>query len=426
MLADLHQAYLDARRHKRNMPYQQRFERNAEQNLSALCDELLSRSYKPQPSTCFIISDPKRREVFAAQFRDRIVHHLYYNYVHEMLERTFIADSYSCIKHRGTHYGIARLSRHIRRESQNYTVPCYVLKMDIRGYFMHIDRCRLLSITLQQLHRMAVHRVGKEGIGRWADHVDMCFVEYLTREIILSDPTVGCRRRGTLLDWQGLPRAKSLFFSPPGCGIPIGNLTSQLFSNVYLNEFDQFAKRMLRCRRYGRYVDDFYVVSADQEWLRSLQQPIADFLNSKLGLMVNTSKTRICDVRVGVEFLGGYLKPRRRYVSNSSLERMNSKMPCLKNSLSPDELRSRLNSFLGLLSHYRSYRLRRCLFASLTFVYQHGYYLQGMSKFVLYPVDSWTQLAYPHDHLLFGLFRFKNIFRKFGSLGKTSYICRRN
>ena len=385
LLADLHQAYLDARRHKRSKPYQQRFERNAGENLSALCDELISHRYQPQPSTCFIISDPKRREVFAAQFRDRVVHHLYYNYVHEMLERTFIADSYSCIKHRGTHYGIARLEQHIRRESLNYTEPCYVLKMDICGYFMHIDRRRLLAITLQQLRRMALHRTGKGKTGRWMDYVDMDFVEYLSREIILSDPTAGCRRRGTMLDWQGLPQSKSLFYSPPGCGLPIGNLTSQLFSNVYLNELDQYVKRRLRCRRYGRYVDDFYVVSADREWLRSLQRPIAAFLSSNLKLAVNTGKTRICDVRFGVDFLGAFLKPRRRYVSKASLWRMKAKIPSQEVCLSPEGLRSRLNSFLGLLSHYRSYRLRRCLFASLSFVYQYGYYQIRMCKFVLYP-----------------------------------------
>ena len=133
LLLDLHQAYIDARRNKRQKPYQQRFEACAESNLSSLCDELWRRAYSPGPSSCFVITDPKLREVFAAHFRDRIVHHLYFNYTHEMLERTFIADSYSCIKGRGTHYGIKRLERHIQQESQNYMEPCYVLKMDIKG-----------------------------------------------------------------------------------------------------------------------------------------------------------------------------------------------------------------------------------------------------------------------------------------------------
>ena len=390
LLAELHRAYYDARRHKRLKSYQLRFERNVEENLTALCDELWERRYEPQPSTCFIITDPKRREVFAAQFRDRIVHHLYYNYVHEMLERTFIQDSYSCIKHRGTHYGIDRLERHIRRESQNYQVSCHVLKMDIKGYFMHIDRQRLLDITLRQIRRMALHRVGNGDDGlaqglplQWRDVVDMDFVEYLTHVIILQDPTKSCRRRGTLLDWYGLPHDKSLFFSQEGCGLPIGNLTSQLFSNVYLNELDQYMKRTLHCRHYGRYVDDFYVVSADREWLLSLRQPVTDFLAANLGLKVNEGKTIICDVRQGVEFLGAYLKPRRRYVSRASLARLAAKVPSLAQKSSPELLRSSLNSFLGLLSHYKSYGLRLTLYGSLCHVYRCGFYLKGMRKFVI-------------------------------------------
>ena len=167
LLADLYQAYYDARRHKRHKPYQLRFEAHLEDNLQNLCEALYSRTYKPYPSTCFIITDPKKREVFAADFRDRIVHHLYYNYTHELYERTFIYDSYSCIRERGTHFGISRLEQHIRQESQHYTVPCYVMKMDISGYFMHINRQRLLDICLATLERMSVHRILKHVPTTW-------------------------------------------------------------------------------------------------------------------------------------------------------------------------------------------------------------------------------------------------------------------
>ena len=385
LVADLHTAYLDARRHKRRKPYQLRFEAGAEKHLQELAHELWERRYEPRPSTCFIITDPKKREVFAAEFRDRIVHHLYYNYTHEMLERTFIQDTYSCLKGRGTHYGISRLERHIRQESQNYTVPCHVLKMDISGYFMHISRQRLCDITIRQLRRMAIHRVTKGRPGTWRERVDMDFVEYLTRLIILLNPVDGCRRRGTLLDWWGLPDSKSLFCSDEGCGLPIGNLTSQLFSNVYLNELDQHVKRVLKVRHYGRYVDDFYVVSADRDWLRSLQQPIADFLEHHLGLTVNAEKTVIRDVRMGVEYLGAYLKPRRRYVSTASLRRMAAKRPQLAAVANGEQLRSRLNSFLGILSHYKAYRIRRRLYYGLPYVYRYGHYLCGMKKYVLTP-----------------------------------------
>lgn len=144
-------------------------------------------------------------------------------------------------------------------------------------------------------------------------------------------------------------------------------------------------KRTLHCRRYGRYVDDFYVVSADREWLLSLRQPITVFLRSHLGLDVNTTKTCICDVRQGVEFLGAFLKPRRRYVSNATLARMEPKVRAMDGSMPPQQLRSRLNSMLGLLSHYRCYRHRCRLFMPLAFTWRQGYFLKGVCKYVLKP-----------------------------------------
>lgn len=304
LLADLYQAYYDARRHKRNKPYQLRFEADLERNLNALCDELYNRTYKPYPSTCFIITDPKKREVFAADFRDRIVHHLYYNYTHELYERTFIYDSYSCIRGRGTHFGIRRLEQHIRQESQHYTVPCYVLKMDISGYFMHINRQLLLSICLATLERMSTHRVLKHVQKMWQEVVDMDFVRYLTTEIVLLNPIEDCRLHGSEEEWADLPKSKSLFHSPAGCGLPIGNLTSQLFSNVYLNVLDQYVKRKLRCRHYGRYVDDFYVVSADKEFLLAVAERVKEMLQVRLHLEINDGKTKVLSVWNGVDFLG--------------------------------------------------------------------------------------------------------------------------
>lgn len=382
LLLDLHEAYIDARRNKRQKPYQQRFELHAEELLDQLCDELWNRSYHPGSSTCFVITDPKMREVFAAQFRDRIVHHLYYNYTHEMLERTFIADSYSCIKGRGTHYGIQRLEGHIRKESLNYTEPCYVLEMDIRGYFMHINRERLLEITLRQLRKMSTHKVCYARKERWCDIVDLPFVEYLTQVIIMQNPVEGCRRRGNVMEWNHLPKDKSLFHSADGCGLPIGNLTSQLFSNVYLNELDQYVKRELCCKHYGRYVDDFYVVSADRDRLHAVEKAITTYLRRYLFLEINEDKTIICDVRKGVQFLGAYLKPHRRYVSNATLRRMVVKLPTLCKDKTPEQVRCSLNSFLGLLSHYRSYNIRRRTFYHLN-VYQYGHYLRWMRKYVL-------------------------------------------
>lgn len=381
----LHTAYYDARRHKRWKAYQLAFEYRLEENLAQLEEELLTRTYRPQPSTCFVITDPKPREVFAASFRDRIVHHLYYNLTHEMFERTFIADTYSCIKHRGTHYGIDRLEQHIRQESRNYTRPCYVLKLDIRGYFMHINREKLLSLALASLDKMATHRVSRHSPEVWGDRVDMDFVRYLTRELTLLNPLDGCRRIGKASDWDILPPSKTLFASRPGCGLPIGNLTSQLFSNVYLNPFDHFMKRTMGCRHYGRYVDDSYVVSCDRDYLHSLIPEVRRFLAEELGLSLHDGKLRICDVRQGVEFLGAYLKPHRRYVSNETLRRMESNVHCSLCNVhllrstpysSLFSLFSSLNSYLGVLGHYKSRGIQRRLFLTLNAPWLYGRFVR--------------------------------------------------
>lgn len=358
LLSDLRQAYYDARRHKRNKPYQRRFEANLESNLNELCDELFTRSYQPYPSTCFIITDPKKREVFAAEFRDRIVHHLYYNYTHVLYERTFIHDTYNCIKNRGTHYGIKRLEQHIRKESQNYTVPCYVMKMDIRGYFMHINRNRLLEICYATIDKMVYHRVSCHRTEKWMEMIDVDFVKYLTEVIVMLDPTVDCRMRGTKMDWDDLPHDKSLFHSPSNCGLPIGNLTSQLFSNVYLNVLDQFMKRELKCHHYGRCVDDFYVVSTDREWLHSIVPKVKDILSEKLDLSFHDGKLKITSVWHGVEFLGAWLKPHRIYVSRNCVGRIRRKLEVLSRE-SHEKWYAPLNSYCGILAHWNSFRLRR-------------------------------------------------------------------
>ncbi len=371
LLTDLHQAYYDARRHKGSKLYVKRFEQRLEENLISLCDELYERRYKPLPSTCFIISDPKKREVFAANFRDRIVHHLYYNYTHEMYERTFIQDSYSCIRGRGTHYGIRRLEQHIRQESCNYTRPCYVLKLDVRGYFMHICRERLLELCLHTIRKMAAHRILKCVPTLWQDKVDIPFVEYLTREIVLLNPAEGCRVAGSESDWDDLPYDKSLFHSPDGCGLPIGNLTSQLFSNVYMNALDQYMKRVLNCRHYGRYVDDFYVVSYDRVWLKGLVGKVRQFLKEELSLLLHEGKVVLSSVRQGVEFLGAFIKPWRQVVSRSSWKRIAHKWKIAYQKWqigewSPLRYNASAVSFIGLLSHGRNYKLITSFQPSLT------------------------------------------------------------
>lgn len=379
LLVDLFTAYKDARRHKRKTMKQVEFEMDMERKLVELRDELWNRRYVPGASVCFVINDPKKREIFAAEFRDRIVHHLYYNYTSPIFERTFIADSYSCRKGRGTHYGVRRLVSHIRSCSDNYKYKCYVLKCDIKGYFMNIDRDRLLRICDATLGKMSCHMSGRKGL-RWIEVVDYDFVGYLGRVIILNDPVENCIIKGREDDWKDLPHSKSLFKTSKGCGLPIGNLTSQLFSNVYMNVFDQFVKRICRQRHYGRYVDDAYVVSREKWRLRELAGVFDRFLRSTLGLRLHPHKTMIKNAEYGIEFLGVYVKPFREYVRNGTKCRVMSAVKRI-GGVYGKRLECSVNSYLGILAHYKSYSLRKMIFCRNGSLLSRGAFDISLTKF---------------------------------------------
>ena len=380
---DLYAAYHMAKRHKSRKHYVRVFERRLDENLQEICDALFDRQYTPEPSSCFIVERPKKREVFAAQFRDRVVHHLYYNYTHTLFERTFIQDSYSCIKGRGTHYGIERLKHHILAESRNYQRRCWVMSLDIRGYFMHIDRQILLDIAIKSIRKMATHKVTIDGDATFGDILDIDFICWLTEQIVLLDPKRSCKIAGSPSDWDGLDKNKSLFHTPDDCGLPIGNLTSQLLSNVYLNEFDQFCKRKLYCKHYGRYVDDAYVVSHNKEWLLSLIPQMDEFLRERLHLEIHRGKTQIREARYGAEFLGGFAKPYRTYMSHAAVGRLKASIRRLPKNDRWQLFRS-INAMLGVMSHFDSYRLRKKLFCIESFT-KYGYFNDDMTIYTLYP-----------------------------------------
>ena len=369
LLLDLYRAYKDARKHKRRKNYQLFFECNLEKELILLRNEIYSKRYKPQPSSCFIIHEPKMREIFAAQFRDRIVHHLLYNYLVPMLEPGFIEDSYSCIKGRGTHYGISRLERMISNISVNYSSPCYILKLDIEGYFMHINRRKLLDICMSSIEP-------------FCHCPEYSLVSYLLEVIVLDNPVCNCQYIGQISEWQYLPKSKSLFCSPKDCGLPIGNLTSQLFSNIYMNYFDKKMEAILGGGRYGRYVDDMYVVGSNTAELRKIIVKSSSIL-SELGLNLNRNKIAIYSAYRGVEFLGAFLKPFRKYLSNHTLMRIRSKISVIKSYPQQKRFNS-INSYLGLTSHFKAFNIRKkWIEESLQFAYKEGFFTRGLLKYRL-------------------------------------------
>lgn len=382
LLVDLFRAYKDARKHKRKKIKQVEFEMDMENRLIDLRNELWEKTYTPGASVCFIIREPKKREVFAAEFKDRIVHHLYYNYVSPVFERTFITDSYSCRKGKGTHYGVKRLVSHIRSCSDNYRKNCYVLKCDIKGYFMNIDRKRLLRICNESLDEMAFHQSEVKG-KKWVETVDFEFVKYLGEVIILNDPVKNCMMKGSETDWDGLPESKSLFKTAKGCGLPIGNLTSQLFSNVYMNVFDQFVKRQCGQSHYGRYVDDAFIVGENKSELRNLIEILKTALKDKLGLKLHPDKTSIKKVEYGVEFLGVYVKPYREYVRNSTIIRIKNAVNGLMGA-DCGKIEHSVNSYLGIMGHCKSYNLRRRIFCSNSVISGNGNFDKSLKTYRIF------------------------------------------
>ncbi len=355
-LSDFYLAYEECRRNKRNTCNAIAFEMDYENYLQELYLEVNSGRYKPSRSMAFIINQPVKREVFAADFRDRVIHHLLISKLNPELEKSFIYDSYACRVGKGTHLGIKRVDRFIRSCSRNYSCDCYILKLDISGFFMSIDR-KLLWRRLSDF--VDLHYSGN----------DILVVKDLARKTVESDPTENCFIRGSLRDWNGLPPSKSLFNSKPFCGLPIGNLTSQVFANFYMNPFDHFMKHDLGLKYYGRYVDDMVIVHEDKEYLKSLIPVISDFLSNQLGLCLHPKKVYLQHYSKGVKFLGCVIKPYRIYIGNRTKGRFFDAVEKF-NRIAVESgktdwasvrsaFQSSINSYLGILSHYATYSIRK-------------------------------------------------------------------
>ncbi|WP_251623686.1 reverse transcriptase domain-containing protein [Odoribacter lunatus] len=358
LVADLFRAYFDARKNKRNTLNQLAFELELEKNLFRLYDEIVNRCYVPKRSAAFVVERPVKREIFCADFRDRVIHHLLFNYLNPVLDGRFINDSYSCREGKGVHYGQQRVARAMRACSDNFTREAWILKLDIQGYFMEMDRGLLYEKLRRHMEKPSPH---------WGD-TDMKLVDYLVRQIVFNNPVTGCLIRGTMKDWEGLPPSKSLFHSPKGCGLPIGNLTSQLFSNVYLHDFDTWMKYNRKLEFYGRYVDDFYVVHRDKEFLLNLREEVREYLRREEKLTLHPRKFYLQRVEKGVLYLGIVIKPYYRLPASrtkanfyETVRKWNRRSSDGK-ELSRQErekFRAQMNSYFGYLKHYDTMNLQR-------------------------------------------------------------------
>lgn len=292
---------------KREKKDVQEFQHALMDNILDLRRELKEGIYRHSDYHAFKISDPKPRDIHKAMVRDRLVHHAIYRVLYPHFDRKFIADSYSCRDDKGTHRAMDRFWLFGWKVSKNGTRTCWVLKCDIKKFFASIDQSILRAVV--------------------AKHI--------------TDP-----RTRALLDEV----VESFSSTAPGKGLPLGNLTSQLLVNVYMNEFDQHAKHRLKAHFYIRYADDFVFLSDDRAWLESLIPRIQTFLSERLTLSLHPNKVSIGTLAAGVDFLGWVHFPDHRVLRGATKRRM-------IRTLAEERSEPRLQSYRGLLSHGNAKKL---------------------------------------------------------------------
>lgn len=345
-LDDLYYAYEDCRQHKKEKRGAVSFQPYAIHTLRRIRDEINERRYKPKRSECFVIKYPVPREVFCAAFRDRVVQHFVYRELNPVIEKLIIRDTCSCRLDKGTDYAIRRCARFLRRETDDYKHidGVYIGKFDLSGYFMSINRQILTEKILWVIDNCYT--------GKYKD-----VLRYLVPIIILTDVTIGAKRLCSESEWDLLPKRKTLFGNDKG--LPIGNITSQLFANFYLNDIDHLMKS--RHRSYVRYVDDIAIIDQSKEKLEETRRILSQAL-AKEGLKLNERKSVIIEARWGVTFLGVKIRPYYSVVGTSRINRLWHTTRNLKN---PEFAYRSCNSRKGMLIRYHGRHLSQRWYRSL-------------------------------------------------------------
>ncbi|MFH1956197.1 MAG: reverse transcriptase domain-containing protein, partial [Patescibacteria group bacterium] len=306
-LKNLFLAWQKFKKGKRNKLDIQKFEFNLEDNLFQLHHELKTKTYQHSYYTPFNICDPKPRKIHKAIVKDRVLHHAVFRILYPIFDKTFIYDSYSCRLEKGTHKAVNRLEEFKRKLSRNNRKTIFALKCDIKKFFDSIDQDILLKIIQRKI---------KDKNAIW-----------LIEKIIMSFKI----------------------------GLPLGNVTSQIFANIYLNELDQFVKHNLKIKYYIRYCDDFIILNESKEYLNNLIKPINDFLNSNLKLNLHSNKIVIRKYSQGIDFLGYVVLPYHRVLRTKTKKRILKK---IKNN--PQNIQS-INSYLGVLKHCKGYGIEKVI-----------------------------------------------------------------
>jgi RNA-directed DNA polymerase len=313
--ANLYHQYLKCRKNKRNTINALKFELKADENIWDLCQELQTRTYTPRRSLCFVIDKPKMREIIAADFRDRVVHHLLVDQLEIIYEPAFIYDSYACRKDKGTHKAVLRVQNWLKKINSDWLKQPFFIQLDIKNFFMNVERQTLYDLLEKKLNKYAYSRRDNQP----SIQTNIESLLWLARVLVFHQPIDNCVLKGKKQLFENLPAHKSLFHAAPGKGLAVGNHASQFFANVYLNELDKHVKHNLKCNYYARYCDDFILLDKSPFQLAYFKANITGFLQRELSLNLNEKYGKTLPVSQGMDFLGyiirqNYILVRRRVV----------------------------------------------------------------------------------------------------------------
>lgn len=379
-LESIIEAHYDCRQNKRRTVNATRFEVDSECELVRLTEELNTRTYSPGRSIAFVVRRPKYREVFAATYRDRVVHHWICERIIPILEEHLSERRFNCRQGKGTQAGVEQLTKDIKTVSENYTKDCWIAEGDIQGFFMAINKAMLADLT-------------ESFINKYYTGDDKEDLLWLTRLIIMHSPEKDCIFQSPRSMWGYLPANKSLFTNGDGLGMPIGNLPSQTLANLLLMVALDIILEKLGFA-WGGYADDFYMVDKDKKKILAAFPLIRESLR-RYGLTLHPKKFYIQHYTKGVRFTGVTVKPRRRYTIRRTARSLEDAVRKL-DGCDIDELQHivcSINSYLGAMIHYNTYAIRRYVL-SKPYVYKYCYVGGRFAKVVIkkkYRQDAKTQ-----------------------------------
>lgn len=348
----LTKAFYEARKGKIHTVDEHRYELAWIKNISRLADAIIERQYRPGASVVFVVFDPMVREIFAAPFQDRVVHHFLYNMQVGWWDKRFIPNSFACRVNKGTLRASECCQRDMIRITKNGKLSAKVFKGDIKGHFMSLKREKLFNRVdwgLKQQFRPVMNSHN----GKWLYYT----CRFLWQQVLFDDPVERARRKGPLKLWDPeiLPTEKSLYHQPKGQGIVIGNLTSQLVSNIFMDLFDRFVTITLGYKFYGRYVDDFYIMVPEKDWpkFRRDLRKIESFLKNEMCLTLHPRKRHVQSVHKGVNFAGARVYLHCLYPSNRVQKRFEGAVARLARGNGEIDT---VVSYIGIMKHLNSER----------------------------------------------------------------------